>query len=126
MSQTKDPFAQVPEFLAAFQNVLDNGFLLSFKVDIDVITDDDNQISKCVIEATGAIPNNETYMAKGCGAICDPKSIVEACRQLTQNKAIKLVKCKIETEDWPIWDKAGQKMIGSKGQHKMLTLHIWF
>lgn len=126
MSQTQDPFAQAPEFLAAFQNVLDNGFLLRFKIDIDVVINDDNQISECIIEAIGAIPNNEKYLAKGCGAICDPKSIIESCRQLTQNKAIKLVKCKIETEDWPIWDEADEKVIGSKGQQKTMSINIWF
>ncbi len=129
MSQTKDPFAQAPEFLAAFDNILANGFLQTLGLDIDVVPKNQDAISSCKIYATGYLPNDPKYMQEGCSTIIDPHSIIDQCRKFMEARTVKIVRMartKIETENWPLWDDKGEKEIGSQGTLTRMSIDIWF
>lgn len=121
----KDLFDQVPEFLAAFNNIVKNGFFeeIQFSASGKMM---EGKIFGCSITATGCVPSDKKFAANGSGSIIDPNAIVAACRKLTDQNRVKDVTTKVETKDWPLWDAKGEKMIGSKGKRTELFLYIAF
>lgn len=121
----KDLFAQVPEFLAAFRNILNNGFFeeIQFSTGNEM---SEGTVYSCCITAAGCIPSNKKFGADGCGAIINPKTIIAACRKLATQKKVKGVTTKVETKDWPLWDAKGENVVGSKGKRIGLFLQITF
>lgn len=121
----KDLFAPVPEFLAAFSNILGNGFF----EEIQFNTGDkmmEGRIYGCSISATGCVPSDKKYKADGCGAIVDPNAVIASCRKLADQKKVKDITTKVETKDWPLWDTKGENVVGSKGKRTELFLYITF
>lgn len=121
----KDLFAPVPEFLAAFDNILKNGFFeeIQFNTGGKMM---EGKIYGCSITATGCVPSDKKFEAEGSGAIIDPNTIVASCRKLATQKKVKDVTTKVETKDWPLWDATGEKVIGSKGKRTELFLYVTF
>lgn len=121
----KDLFAQVPEFLAAFNNVLENGFFeeIQFHVGGKMT---EGRIPSCSITAMGCVPSEKKYKADGCGAVIDPATIIASCRKLAGQKKIQDIIAKIETENWPLYDAEGQNVIGSKGKRTKLYILVMF
>ncbi len=119
-----DVFAKVPEFLAAFNNILKNGYFED--IEFKARTDHKGNVSFCLISISGFIPSEEKYNAKGCGAIIDPDAIIGQCRKLCEQNEVKNLTTKVETEDWPLWDEEGEHIIGSKGQKTKIILTILF
>lgn len=121
----KDLFASVPEFLAAFNNILEHGFFedIQFNVNGKMM---EGKIVGCSITASGCVPSDKKYMAEGCGAVIDPGAIVASCRRLAETKKVKDVTTKVETNDWPLWDTKGEDVIGSKGKRTKLFLYVTF
>lgn len=121
----KDLFAPVPEFLVAFDNILKNGFFedIQFGAHGKMM---EGKIYACFITAIGCVPSNKKYGADGCGAIIDPHTVIASCRALVKKKKVKNVSTKVETEEWPLWDTAGEKKIGSKGKRTELKLYVEF
>ncbi len=129
MSKPKDPFAQAPEFLAAFDNIVANGFLQTLNLEIDVVPKNDDAISHCKISATGYVPNDPKYMQEGCSSIIDARSLIDSCRKFMEARTFKIgdiAKTKIETENWPIFDDKGEDEIGSQGTLTRMSIDIWF
>ncbi len=122
---SKDLFAPVPEFLAAFKNVLENGFFEDFRFNVNGPMME-GKIFGCAINATGCVPVSKEYMADGCGAIIDPNVIIASCRKLADQKEVTGVTTKVETKDWPLWDTDGENLIGSKGKRTELHLYVSF
>lgn len=119
----KDLFATVPEFLAAFDNILKNGFFEEIQFSAYGMG---GKISFCSITAKGCVPNNSKYAATGCGAVIDPHTIIASCRNLAEQKQVKTVATTVETVDWPLWNRQGEKIIGSKGQYTKMSATIFF
>lgn len=122
---SKDLFAQVPEFLAAFNNVLENGFFEDFKFNVNGSMME-GKIVGCAINATGCVPVSKEYGADGCGAVIDPNVIIASCRKLAGQKMVTGVTTKVETKDWSLWDTDGENVIGSKGKRTELYLYVSF
>lgn len=124
----KDLFATVPEFLAAFDNILENGFFedIQFNMTGKMM---EGKIFSCSIMATGCVPNDSKYAKYkpvSSSAIIDPRVVVDSCRALAEEKRVKSVFTKVETQDWPRWSRDEERIIGSKGQRTNLNLTITF
>lgn len=121
----RDLFAPVPEFLAAFNNILENGFFeeVEFHVRGKMM---EGKIFSCSITATGCVPANESYKASGCGAVIDPNAVIASCRKLADQNQVKDITTKVETKNWPVWNTEGENIIGSKGTRTELSLYITF
>jgi len=124
-SMPQDPFARVPEFLAAFNNILKNGFFEEIQLNVGGKMTE-GRIYSCTIIATGCIPTSKRFKADGCGTLIDPNTIITSCRSLANRKRGANVTTTVETTDWPLWDADGQKVIGSKGKRTQLFFHIAF
>jgi hypothetical protein len=121
----KDLFVQVPEFLAAFDNIRTNGFFEDIQYAVHGMMME-GRIQICSITAMGCIPNDPRYMAVGASAVIDPHQLVDSCRTLAHDRQIRDVTTKIETNPWPLYDRKGEEVIGSKGSRTKLFLHITF
>lgn len=122
---SKDLFAQVPEFLAAFNNILKNGFFEDIKLSVNGPMME-GKIYGCSITATDCVPVSEEYAADGCGAVIDPNVIIAACRKLAGQKKVTGVTTKVETEDWQLFHEVEGNVIGSKGKRTELYLYVSF
>lgn len=120
-----DLFAEVPEFLAAFDHILKNGFFEDVQLSVSGKMME-GKINGCSIDATGCVPNDKKYDADGCGAIVDPRTIIASCRDLSDKKQVKKVATKVETEDWPLYNDEEMEIIGSKGKRTHLSIHVIF
>jgi hypothetical protein len=120
-----DVFAQVPEFLAAFNHILEKGFFeeVQFQVGMPM---GEGKVYNCTLVCSGCIPNSEQYRSKGCGVIIDPNAVVATCRNLAAENQVDKTCTEVKSQDWPLWDEEGNKVIGSKGQRTELSLTIWF
>lgn len=119
----KDLFAPVPEFLAAFKNIQENGFFESVQF---ICLGSDGRIRICKINIAGCVPSSSEYMADGCGLIVDPNTIIDSCRELATKNKIKNIETKVETENWLLYDSTGEKVLGSKGNRIELFLTVTF
>ena len=121
---SKDPFAQVPEFLAAFDNILANGFFEGIHLEVgDGMTE--GYIFSCSIKASGCVPDDTKYMQDGSGALVDPHAIIASCRALAETKKIKMVTTDVETTDWLRYGR-NDKVVGSKGKRTKMFISITF
>jgi hypothetical protein len=122
---SNDPFAKVPEFLAAFNNIRTNGFFshIEFKAGSPGM---EEMMLHCGIVAEGYVPNSKKYFAPGCGAIINPEKIIASCKEMCKTRKIKHVEVKVETENWKLWDKKEENVIGSKGTQTKLYIFIHF
>ncbi|MFZ2886675.1 MAG: hypothetical protein WA021_02530 [Minisyncoccia bacterium] len=121
----KDLFAAVPEFLAAYNNILENGFFEEIQFNVNG-RDMEGKIYGCSISAIGCVPSKDEFKADGCGAVIDPNTVIASCRKLAHQKKIKNITTKVETKDWPVWDSKGDNIVGSKGTRTELYLYIAF
>ncbi len=122
---SKDLFAPVPEFLAAFNNLLENGFFEGIQFHAGgKLTE--GVIHGCSITISGCVPSGKQYKMEGCGAIIDPNAVIDSCRKLADQNKVKEIMTKVETENWPLWDADGENIIGSKGKRTELFLYITF
>ena len=123
MSQDKDLFANVPEFLAAFANIRDNGFFQDFELKVQGF---DGEVTNCFMRITGYVPNDAQYAAAGCGVLFEPEQIIKTIRSLGEQREIRRIAVDVETENWALWDDAEEEVIGSKGMCTTLNLNILF
>ncbi len=121
----KDLFAPVPEFLAAYNNILENGFFEEIKFTAGSVMME-GKIHSCFVSISGCVPNHEKYRADGCGTLIDPNAVIATCRRLAGQNQIKHLSTSIETEDWRLWDAKGNNIVGSKGHRTKLSLQITF
>ncbi|HEY0979722.1 MAG TPA: hypothetical protein VGE23_02695 [Candidatus Paceibacterota bacterium] len=121
----KDLFESVPEFLAAFNNILENGFFeqVEFAARGEGM---EGKVHSCSVIAAGCVPDHKRYQADGCGLIVDPGTVIAAVRKLAGQEKVMDVSTKVETNDWPLWDTEGENIIGSKGKRTKLSLYITF
>ena len=118
---SEDLFAPVPEFLAAFNDLLKNGFFE--KVEFH---EGGHNCSICI---TGYLPSSEQYKMKGCGNFIDPNAIVAYGRKLADQNLVNDIATKVEITNWPqicddlTWD---DDHIGSRGKRYELHLSIMF
>lgn len=120
-----DPFAQAPEFLAAFNNVASNGFFEEIKFDAGSRMCE-GDIFLCSIQAWGCIPNHKKYLKEGCGALIDPQAVITSCKAVNNRRKVKNVSVTVETKDWLLYDKEGEHVIGSKGLRTEMRIIIQF
>jgi hypothetical protein len=65
-------------------------------------------------------------MAIGCDEIIDPDRIINSCRALVKLRKVKSVQVKVETDEWPKWNRSGTEITGSKGRRTILSLSVQF
>ncbi len=120
-----DPFAQAPEFLVAFNNIATNGFFeeITFSSGSKMAEGD---IYNCFINATGCVPNNKKYHKEGAGTLLSPDAIIASCKAIIGRRKVKNVSVTVKTSDWVLYDKAGEKVIGSKGARTEMSIYISF
>ena len=119
-----DIFSKVPEFLAAFNNILKNGFFKEMKFETRAA--DNGKVSFCGISAEGFVPCKEKYKVEGCSPLVDPKSIVLQCHKMAEQNKVKSISTKVESTDWLLWDDEETCVIESKGQETRISLIILF
>lgn len=124
-NQSKDPFAEVPEFLTAFDNIAQNGFFEEVSMKVGGAMDE-GIVRTCCVTAWGCVPNSPKYATAGCGTIIDPHSIVAACRKLAEQKKIEKIVSEIKGEDWILYSADENTIKGSKGRRTRLYLLIIF
>lgn len=118
----KDLFSQAPEFLTAFNNILNNGFFEDIKFSVTSIME--GKIFACSITAKGCVPSKEKYKASGCGVVIDPTDVVALCRKLVNQRKVMDISVKVQDSDWPLYDARDEKVIGSKGTHTEMFLYF--
>lgn len=118
-----DPFVQAPEFLAAFNNVAKNGFFGEIKFSG---LGSEGRTYSCSIEATGHIPNDTKYAEKGFGVLVDPEAIIMACKAVTGRHEVRKVYVAVTTENWDLYDRTGNSVVGVKGTTTKMQLCIYF
>jgi hypothetical protein len=120
-----DLFDQAPEFLAAFNNIATNGFFEQI-----TFTFGDKMAGgepfKCFIEAAGCIPSSEKYRKEGIRVLMKPEDVIASCRAITGRHKVKEVSVTVQTGDWPLYDKDGENVIGSKGTRTDMRIYIRF
>jgi hypothetical protein len=121
---SKELFAAVPEFMAAFTHILKNGFFEDIQLSVSGKMME-GKISGCFINATGCVPNDAKYDADGCGGIIDPEAVIASCREMATEQKVSNVTTKVETNDWLLYDDEGE-VIGSKGSRTELSICILF
>ena len=120
-----DPFAKAPEFLAAFDHVRQNGFFERLEYHAGDLMSE-GIVYSCTIRAVGCVPDEARYAAKGCGTLINPFAIVESCKVLAVERKVDQVYVTIKTENWTLWDKAGEKALGRKGVRTEMSIIIRF
>ncbi len=125
IAPVNDVFAQVPEFLAAFNNILEKGFFESVQFHVGSPMSE-GALHLVSILCSGCVPSDKKYEAKGCGLVIDPNTVVATCRKLVAENQVKNVTTNVETNDWSLYDEKDGKVIGSRGQRTKLSLHITF
>jgi hypothetical protein len=120
-----DPFAQAPEFLAAFNHIATKGFFeeISFSSGNKMA---EGEIYGCSIDATGCVPNNKKYQKEGAGALISPEAIIASCKAITGRRRVKRISVTVKTSAWALYDEAGEKVIGSKGTRTEMHINISF
>lgn len=118
-----DVFAKVPEFLAAFDNILNNGFFDNVRLEV---LGGEHKVYRCSLTLWGYVPNDDKYQVDGCGPLIDPKAIIASCRKLVNQRKVNKVSTKVETQNWPLLDEKGEHVVGSKGQQTELNISITF
>lgn len=120
----KDPFKDVPAFLAAFHQIQREGFFEDIRFNGMGF---EGKVGSCTIDAVGCVPKNKKYQkGAGCGALVSPDSIIEKCRGMATRSTIKSVYAAVETNDWPLYDASGNNLIGSKGVRIKLSFSLTF
>lgn len=118
-----DPFAQAPEFLAAFNNIATNGFFEQCTVNVLGFEGD---LTNCSINVIGYIPNNKRYQKNGVDALLDPETIITSCKAVTGRHKVKNVSVTVKTGDWVRYDRAGENIVGSKGTRTEMNISVMF
>ena len=121
----KDLFVKVPEFLAAFNRILKEGFFEDIDFHVHGLMME-GRIHACSIIARGCVPNNKKCAAKGCGAIVNPDQIIATCRELAKRHKIQSVQAQVKTDGWPLYDRSENQIVGTKGTRTELSLYILF
>lgn len=120
-----DPFAKAPEFLAAFEHIRKNGFFERLEYHTGDLMSE-GVVYSCTIKAAGCVPDEDKYAAEGCGVLIDPAAIVESCKALAMKRKVDQVYVTIKTENWKLWDEAGEKSLGRKGVRTEMVMIIQF
>jgi len=98
MALKKDAFERVPEFLTAWNNILENGFFESIEFNTRGMGRGKSG-GFCSIYTEGFVPNDAKNKKDGCGAIIDPKSIIDNCRELAGRREVKNIEVEIKSTD---------------------------
>ncbi len=120
-----NPFEKAPEFLAAFEHVRKNGFFERLEYHAGDLMSE-GLVYTCTIKAVGCVPDEAKYAAEGCGVLIDPAAIVDSCEMLAVKRKVDQVYVTIKTENWTLWDEAGEKVLGRKGVRTEMVLIIQF
>lgn len=123
-AKAKDAFEKAPEILAAFDNIRKNGHF--GQLNFMIRTYDSGKVHSCNFEAIGYLPNDEKYQSSGCGVITNPRTVIANCRELAKQNEVENFTGKVTTEDWPLWNKSGNDVVGSRGQKVTLSFYIEF
>lgn len=121
----RDPFERAPEFLAAYENIRQNGFFEQVRCEAGGLLME-GKVPGCWIVASGCVPNHPQYTAKGCGSIVSPCAVISNCKELAKRHPLKNVLVRVETADWPLLDQRGMDIIGSKGTRTKMEIYIYF
>lgn len=121
----KDLFEKVPEFLAAFNNVVANGFFEDLEVKASCFL---GKPHYCLIRGMGCLPNDPKYADRGVGVLVDPNAIIAEIRKMVAEKEPKTCVVEIKTHDWPLYDDdgGGENIVGSKGITTKFLINIGF
>jgi|GEM_PF-7024199 len=122
--KNKDQFSKAPEFLAAFDHISANGFFDKMVFSCEGF--ESKLGSSCHLEIIGYIPNDVKYAKKGLGVLYDPHAIIASCKKHTSHKIARHLDFTVETTNWKLWDRRGEKVIGSKGTQTKLKMYIQF
>jgi hypothetical protein len=118
----KDHFKRTPEFLAAFHHIVANGFFESLSVQCN---SREGRIYHCIVTGVGMIPSKAKYAATGVAPLIDPEKMIEAARnQVAQGRKLRNCHVEVKTEDWPLWSKDENTILGSKGTRTSLSISI--
>lgn len=93
-------FAKVPEFLAAFNNILKNGFFEFVQLRVHKSS---MPIGYIQLEGEGIILDNPSLAEeRGAGCFYDPESMIEKVKLFMDNSLvrIKTVRCSVSSDPW--------------------------
>jgi len=116
---------EVPQFVEAWKKVAEQGFFTFFDVSIRTFEEDDFFFSY-ELRFTGYIPKLVKYKIKGIYPYINILNVLEMMRGQLENRKLKLkqITCKINSEDWKLFNKNGTKIIGNKGYCITASLFI--
>lgn len=121
---SKDPFAQAPDFLAAFEKIAKDGFFE--ELESTVSFQEGKPPGHCRVRAVGYVPNHRKYAAPGCAVFVDPSTLLEKMRRLAKQNRVRHVNFGVESEPWPLWNRGGNTAVGSRGTKTTLSLTVTF
>jgi len=113
----KDFFDQAKGFIASFNQVLEDGFFESLKVDL--IGLENLGTTNICIQAQGLLPNQRRDWAPGVKVFVDPAEVIDSVREqiATSKFTLENYKCEVKTEEWlKFGTRNGEEtVVGRKG-----------
>lgn len=119
----QDFFDKAALFIAAFKQVKETGFFDNFSV---TSSSNEGYFVFVNIQATGLLPDSKQDLVRGIIPYIDPVVVVDQVRLQVSGLGYKMDSgsCETKLEDWPRFDRTGERIIGSRG--KRVTLKMSF
>lgn len=113
----KDFFEQARGFVASFNQVLEEGFFESFKVDMSGL--ENLGTTNISIQAQGLLPDQRKDWAPGVKLFIDPSKVIDSVREQLRSSKFSLEHrtCEVKTEDWLKYGirNGEETIVGRKG-----------
>lgn len=128
MTKAQDFLNKAPEFLAAFDTILNQGFFETLECSGSSSEEGKNsgEFGSIAFKAVGYIPNDPKDHRKGITPFITPDLLLEKIRHFLTEEGCKLThdpQIDVKSENWTRWDRAGNNVIGSRG--RVFTLRIF-
>ncbi len=122
VSEESDFFKRCVGFLESLNRVLAEGFLEMFEAGMTA----DQKSTSIRIRAMGKIPHSRESLGVGIKPYLDVAQVIETIRTQfnSEDVALELVTCKVQTQDWNKWDETGNICLGKLGVVVTLELVI--
>ena len=118
-------FQKLPGFLGTIQEIDAKGFLAQLSVSMNAYGDTPESVT---ITGMAHIPSHQRYMCPGIPPIVSISGMLEKTKALvvSDQLTVKSVWSETKNEDWPLYNRAGSRIAGSRGTRVTFKFGVVF
>jgi hypothetical protein len=129
MTKVQDFLNKAPEFLAAFDAIFTQGFFETIECSGNSYENSrsSGEFGNISFKAVGYIPEDPKDQKKGMMPFFSPHQLLENIRLFLAEDGCKFTHAptiEVNSENWPLWDRGGNNILGSRGRKFTLRIFV--